>query len=277
MRRRARARPARRPARTPTRRPSPEAPPRKPPRKPPAKQKKLKARRPARPARRALVVPTAKAGIALAVVTAAAVALGSLLGLPSPIGNDTGGTPSLASSTPLAVGAGTDPALADGPYHPIKVQLVNYGEVAAKFGGGRGHEGQDMFAGVGTPLVAVRTGEVVDTSIDHKAYVGGRGNYIAIYSPQDNRSYVYFHMKDPPALRVGDDVTAGQELGRLGCTGSCDGPHLHFEIRNGRAGFSADTKPIDPLPHLKGWPPVPGAVRGDGAPQSPPYKEQVLP
>lgn len=242
---------------------------------PPPRQLRRELRQP-RPAPRrprrsgSLLVPTAKVAAALALVTATAAAIGSALGLPLPAATDDGSSNLAGTGPPIA--EGTAPTLSNGPFHPIKVQLVNYGESAARFGGGRGHEGQDMFAGVGTPLVAVRAGEVVDTSVEHKAYVGGRGNYLYIYSPQDGRSYGYFHMKSPPTLRIGDKVAAGQEAGRLGCTGSCDGPHLHFEARIGRASFGADTKPINPLPLLKQWPPVPGSTRGNGLPQSPAYK-----
>jgi murein DD-endopeptidase MepM/ murein hydrolase activator NlpD len=215
--------------------------------------------------RRAVLTGTAKAGLALAVATAAVAALGSVIGLPLP-GHSDGGGASLSSAA-VAPDQGTAAAtLTEGPYHPIELQLVNYGEFAARFGGGRGHEGQDMFAKVGTPLVAVRSGEVVDAGRDGGPFSGGRGNYIYIYSAEDGRSYGYLHMKNPPALKVGDKVAAGQVIGNLGCTGSCDGPHLHFEIRIGKAAFGADTKPIDPLPELKKWPPVPGSPRGTGLP-----------
>ena len=40
------------------------------------------------------------------------------------------------------------------------------------------HEGQDVFAPAGTPLVAIRDGRVVEKGDD-----GGRGNYVAIWSP----------------------------------------------------------------------------------------------
>ncbi len=229
-------------------------------------------KQPRGPRRRGPLAATIKVAFAVVLATGAAGAVGTALGLPLPgesgeVGVDAGTAPGIEP------GVGTSAVLSDGPYHPIKVRLVNYGEFAAKFGGGRSHEGQDMFAGVGTPLVAVRAGKVVDTSIDHGKYAGGRGNYIYIYSPQDDRSYGYFHMRSPPALRIGDKVAAGQEVGRLGCTGSCDGPHLHFEVRIGKASFGGDTKPINPLPLLKRWPAVPGSTRGDGLPQSPPYKE----
>ena len=49
---------------------------------------------------------------------------------------------------------------------------------------------------------------------------------------------------------------AGDTVGALGCTGSCWGNHLHFEIRLGRG---VERKPIDPLPYLRRWGPAPGA------------------
>ena len=67
------------------------------------------------------------------------------------------------------------------------------------------------------------------------------------------------HMLKPPELRIGDQVHAGQVIGQLGCSGSCDGPHLHFEIRIGKAALRSKTKPVDPLPYLRQWPqPIPG-------------------
>jgi murein DD-endopeptidase MepM/ murein hydrolase activator NlpD len=40
----------------------------------------------------------------------------------------------------------------------------------------------------------------------------------------------------------------GERVGAVGCTGSCWGDHLHFELRRGRGTTAA---PIDPLPLLK--------------------------
>ena len=138
-----------------------------------------------------------------------------------------------------------------GPVHPVRSQ-VDYGDSEARFGAsryGHTHEGQDMFAQAGTPLVAVRDATVIDEGAD-----GGRGNYLAIYSESEDQTYVYFHMLHPSPLRPGNDVTAGEQVGQMGCTGSCWGTHLHFEIRLGRG---IERKPIDPLPFLQRWPQVP--------------------
>ncbi|MEK6277012.1 MAG: M23 family metallopeptidase [Actinomycetota bacterium] len=108
---------------------------------------------------------------------------------------------------------------------------------------GRGHEGQDMFAPAGTPLVAIGDAVVLETGSD-----GGRGNYVSIHSAATGRTYNYFHMLGPALVREGQKVRAGLKLGELGCTGSCWGDHLHFEVREGRDPYGPV---IDPLPILK--------------------------
>ena len=123
---------------------------------------------------------------------------------------------------------------------------VDWGEHDARFGawrGGRSHEGQDVFAPAGTPLVAIRDGRVVETGDD-----GGRGNYVAIWSPETRRTYVYLHMLRPASHRPGERVRAGRRVGAVGCTGSCWGDHLHLEVRRGRGTTGAA---LDPLPLLR--------------------------
>jgi murein DD-endopeptidase MepM/ murein hydrolase activator NlpD len=124
--------------------------------------------------------------------------------------------------------------------------IVDFGEADARFGawrGGHRHEGQDVFAKAGTALVAVRAGTVVETGDD-----GGRGNYIAIWSPEAKVTFVYFHMRAPTRLGEGESVDAGQRVGAVGCTGACWGDHLHLEMRQ---GSGTTGKPLDPLPMLR--------------------------
>ena len=199
-------------------------------------------------------------GVAVAVllVVAGAIAIGIeiprlLIGR-----DDSSAEPSAASVIPnpaaeQRLSAGTPEALATGPYFPI-VGKYDIGEGAARFGasrGGRPHEGQDLFARAGTPLIAVRDGVVVEAASETSSTSGGRGNYIGIYSPLDKRTYVYLHMIHPSPLHRGDRVEAGQQIGGVGCTGSCYGVHLHFEIR---LGNDLEAKPIDPLPIIRNWP-----------------------
>jgi murein DD-endopeptidase MepM/ murein hydrolase activator NlpD len=122
----------------------------------------------------------------------------------------------------------------------------DWGEADARFGayrGGHMHEGQDVFARAGTPLVAIRNARVVETGDD-----GGRGNYIAIWSRDARSTFVYLHMLRPARVHTGDRVRMGQRVGAVGCTGSCWGDHLHFEVRRGRG---ATGRPHDPMPLLK--------------------------
>lgn len=124
----------------------------------------------------------------------------------------------------------------------------NWGQAGARFGASRSghlHEGQDVFARTGAPLVAVTDGVVVEHGND-----GGRGNYVAIHDPRADRTYVYLHMVGPSLATTGEHVGVGDRVGAVGCTGSCYGDHLHFEIRRGRGTAGASE---DPLPTLTRW------------------------
>jgi murein DD-endopeptidase MepM/ murein hydrolase activator NlpD len=123
---------------------------------------------------------------------------------------------------------------------------VDWGEGDARFGAWRGghvHEGQDVFARAGTPLVAIRDGRVVETGDD-----GGRGNYVAMWNRTARRTFVYLHMLHPSRVGLGERVRAGQRVGAVGCTGSCWGDHLHLELRRGRGTTGGA---LDPLPLLR--------------------------
>jgi murein DD-endopeptidase MepM/ murein hydrolase activator NlpD len=123
---------------------------------------------------------------------------------------------------------------------------VDWGEADARFGAWRSghmHEGQDVFAPAGTPLLAIRDGRVVETGND-----GGRGNYVAMWSRSVRHTFVYLHMLHPSHVSVGEHVHTGQRVGAVGCTGSCWGNHLHLELRSGKGTTG---RPFDPLPLLR--------------------------
>jgi murein DD-endopeptidase MepM/ murein hydrolase activator NlpD len=147
-------------------------------------------------------------------------------------------------------GAGLVADVPEGPYVPVAAP-VDYGTAINTFGGGgmRPHEGQDMFAPEGTPEVSPVATTVLETGTD-----GGRGNWAALYDPAEDRTFVYMHMLEPAGVKAGQRLAAGERVGLLGCTGSCEGPHLHFEIRAGRSPYG---KPSDPVPELKRWQPAP--------------------
>jgi murein DD-endopeptidase MepM/ murein hydrolase activator NlpD len=119
--------------------------------------------------------------------------------------------------------------------------------VAQSFGGPRGHEGHDIFAKCGTPLVAAHGGVV-----QHVDFEGRAGNYIVISLP-DGTSEAYMHMAEPTPLEAGDQVAAGQPIGLVGDTGDAEGCHLHFELWTA-PGWYEGGEPIDPLPMLRALP-----------------------
>lgn len=98
------------------------------------------------------------------------------------------------------------------------------------------HDGIDIAAPLGTPVVAIAAGRV--------AHVGhlSDGAMVVIVAHERGLVSLYGHLDDAalrPRVRVGDQVRAGDVLGAVGLTGITTGPHLHFSIRRG-------TEPVDP-------------------------------
>jgi murein DD-endopeptidase MepM/ murein hydrolase activator NlpD len=127
----------------------------------------------------------------------------------------------------------------------------DYGGPDARFGAGRPghvHQGQDLVAPAGTPVVAPRGGVV--KSIAYQA--GGAGNYIVLAAEGENRTYVFMHLTTGTTrVREGDRVATGERLADVGATGAATGPHLHFEVWAG--AWQAGGRALDPLPYLRRW------------------------
>ncbi len=92
---------------------------------------------------------------------------------------------------------------------------------------GRSHAGIDI-AVLGTDQVrAARSGVV--TAVGYLAGYSGYGNVVRIRHG-GGIATMYAHLA-AASVRVGERVERGQPIAKAGCTGSCTGPHLHFEVR----------------------------------------------
>jgi murein DD-endopeptidase MepM/ murein hydrolase activator NlpD len=118
------------------------------------------------------------------------------------------------------------------------------GEFGAPRNGGRTHEGFDILARCGTPLVAARGGRVKKSGYDDRLY----GYFVLINARKSNEQYFYSHLIAPPLPGKGERVRTGERIGAVGQTGNARSTpcHLHFERR--KRG-----RPVDPEPALRRW------------------------
>jgi len=132
----------------------------------------------------------------------------------------------------------------DGPLTP--------GGLDARFGAARDghtHQGQDLPAAEGTPVLAPRGGLVKAVSYQAE----GAGHYVVLDGAGEERDYVFMHLRTGSIqVREGQTVRTGQRIGEVGNTGRSFGAHLHFEVWDG-AGWFSGGKPVDPLPLLMEW------------------------
>ncbi len=112
------------------------------------------------------------------------------------------------------------------------------GPIVSPFGPrwGRMHEGVDIAVPSGTPVLAPASGSVAIAGP-----VSGYGNYVCV-AHTGGLSTCSAH-NTSISVSVGQSVSQGQVIAVSGCTGSCFGPHVHFETRiNGAA--------VDPMGYL---------------------------
>lgn len=104
--------------------------------------------------------------------------------------------------------------------------------------GGRTHEGTDIMAASGTPVVAITDGRIT-----FEGYGMTAGKWL-ILSGDDGHSYWYMHNREN--LVSGGRVRAGELIATVGDTGNAIGgpPHVHFEYHPGGGG------PVNPYPLL---------------------------
>jgi murein DD-endopeptidase MepM/ murein hydrolase activator NlpD len=140
--------------------------------------------------------------------------------------------------TPPAGGAGGRVCPVKGP-----VQILQ-GWGAPRDGGRRRHQGIDLLAPAGTPLVAVTSGTITRLSnTDH-----GRGGISLWLRDARGTAYYYAHNQHN-LVHLGQHVRAGQVIARVGATGNARGgpPHLHFQLHPGGG------RPVSPDAAVRRW------------------------
>ena len=99
----------------------------------------------------------------------------------------------------------------------------------------RRHDGIDLAAPRGTPVMATARGRI--------SFIGRRGGYGRVVEIEHETGTIsrYTHLSRFVArLAVGDSIKAGEKLGEVGASGLATGPNLHYEVR-------VDDRPVDPL------------------------------
>ena len=146
----------------------------------------------------------------------------------------------LAPPTTVAAGG---PVTGDPPSGAMACPVDGFHSFTDTWGaprsGGRTHEGVDMLADRGTPVVAVEDGTI------HRMSNTRRGGIAVWLGGIGGDRYYYAHLDAwAPGLAVGQMVSRGETLGTVGTTGNAPAhiPHLHWEFHPDRRG------PVNPTP-----------------------------
>ncbi|MFE6283043.1 M23 family metallopeptidase [Streptomyces sp. NPDC057877] len=113
-----------------------------------------------------------------------------------------------------------------------------YGQAGAMWSSGY-HTGLDFAAPTGTLIKAVHSGTITQAGWD------GSYGYKTVLTLDDGTEIWYAHQSSI-SVSVGQKVTTGDVIGRVGATGNVTGPHLHFEVHTAGGGGG-----LDPLAWLQ--------------------------
>ncbi len=107
---------------------------------------------------------------------------------------------------------------------PLSSVSSNFGDIRS---GGRKHEGLDIMAPMGSPIVSP-----TDAVVLKVGYGASSGYYVYTGNP-GGEVFAYMHLEKPSTLEAGDELDEGDLIGYVGNTGNAKGgsPHLHFEVR----------------------------------------------
>jgi murein DD-endopeptidase MepM/ murein hydrolase activator NlpD len=151
------------------------------------------------------------------------------------------GPPGSTTTTPPTTTTPTAPA--GSMIFPVSgAHTIGQGFGAAR--SGHTHQGQDIMAACGTPLVAVSRAKVKWVSFQSLA-----GNYVVIRNKKLHQDYMYAHLAARASVRKGQVVMPGQQIGIVGQTGDATACHLHFELWLGK--WYRGGHPVNPLPYLQ--------------------------
>lgn len=147
--------------------------------------------------------------------------------------------PEIEASTPFRIKIKTTPVYRFPVAGGINKNIQSFWG-ATRDGGRRSHEGVDIFAPRGTPVVAA-----VDGRISSSGEKGLGGKQVWLRDPKRGHSLYYAHLDSIEPLG-NIRVSTGDTIGYVGNTGNArtTAPHLHFGIYKGYRGA------IDPLPHI---------------------------
>ncbi|MGI6127639.1 MAG: M23 family metallopeptidase [Planifilum sp.] len=157
------------------------------------------------------------------------------------------------------------PSLSEGdvfPFRPSDRRHVSYTDTwgaSRTYGGDRKHEGTDLMAKKGTPILSVSDGVVVRKGWNRL------GGWAVTIMDQNHRQifYYYAHMsRFAEGIEMGERVKKGEVIGYVGDSGyGPEGttgkfpPHLHFGIYVRESLLSRESEAINPYPLLKGLDP----------------------
>lgn len=156
---------------------------------------------------------------------------------------------------------------------PIDASENDRVDVTYRFGNTQGerrepHHGVEFLNPYGTPVLAAADGVVVVAGTDHEpasapgewpvTYFGPLpdfyGNLVVIEHAMPDELLqaapnlpslvytLYAHLSEV-LVSVGQQVQAGQQIGKVGMSGVAQGPHLHFEVRLGENSYQASRNP----------------------------------
>jgi murein DD-endopeptidase MepM/ murein hydrolase activator NlpD len=176
---------------------------------------------------------------------------------------------------------------------PIAAPGNDYIDTTYRFGSTQSgmrdpHHGVEFLNGFGTPVLAAGDGVVVVAGTDldptsprgawpitfHGPYMNFYGNLVVIEHdvPKDllqampdlpPKIYTLYGHLSEISVQVGQPVTAGQQIGKVGQAGIATGSHLHFEVRLGENSYPASRNPETWLaPHLDANGQPMGAIAG---------------